>query len=419
MDRGVVELHALADADGARAQDDDFLPVGADRLIFCRNINSGRNSGSSSNAISGAALNAAAGNAPGLIGRVKIGDVAVKLRGAAVDHLVDGADASLLPLHADVTLLPLPEPGDARVRKAAPLRVEEPGGVAGMHPERLFLLDDVLQLVDEEAVDAGEGRDLRTGLFRGISREIPEAQQRRDGEDPVPGAGGKEGEQAFFAPALEFRHVEMGDAGLQGADRLQKTFFEGASHAHDLSGGLHLRSQVLVRVRELVEGEAGHLGDDVVQRRLKGSGRVRERNLVQSHSDADLRRDPGDGIAAGLGGEGRRAGHPGIHLDQVVLEGLRVQRELHVAAALHLQRPDQLQGRVPEHVVLFVGQGLGGTHDDGISCVDADRIQVLHVADRDGGIVRVPHHFVLDLLVSPDAFFNQHLMDRGDCQGVP
>ena len=158
-----------------------------------------------------------------------------------------------------------------------------------MHPEGLLLLDDVLQLVDKEAVDAGEGRDLGPGLFRRVSREIPEAQQSRNGEDPVAGAGGKEGEKAFFAPVLEFRHVEVGDPGLQGADSLQKTFLEGAPNAHYLSGGFHLCSQMLVRVRKFVEGEAGHLGDDIVQRRLKGSRCIRKGDLVQSHSDADLR----------------------------------------------------------------------------------------------------------------------------------
>ena len=122
--------------------------------------------------------------------------------------------------------------------------------------------------------------------------------------------------------------------------------------------------------------------------------------------------------AAGLGGQGGGPGHPGVDLDDVVAEGLGVQGELDVAASLDLQCPDQPQGAVPQEVVLLVGEGLAGGHHDGVAGVDAHRVDVLHVAYGDGGVVGVPHHLVLDLLVALDALLDEHLVDRGELQGV-
>jgi len=41
---------------------------------------------------------------------------------------------------------------------------------------------------------------------------------------------------------------------------------------------------------------------------------------------------------------------------------------------------------------------LAGRDDDGVSGVDAERVEVLHVADGDAVVVAVAHDLVLDLL---------------------
>ena len=180
----------------------------------------------------------------------------------------------------------------------------------------------------------------------------------------------------------------------------------------------HLGGEDVGGVGEFVKGEAGHFGDHVVQRRLKAGGGVGQGNFLQEHTHRDLGRHPGDGIAAGLGGQGGGTGDTGVDLDQVVPEGLRVQRELHVAAALNLEGANQLEGAVAEQMVFLIGQGLAGGHDDGVAGVDANRIDVLHVADGDGSVVGVPHDLIFDFLVAPDALFHQHLTDGGKGEAV-
>lgn len=60
--------------------------------------------------------------------------------------------------------------------------------------------------------------------------------------------------------------------------------------------------------------------------------------------------------------------------------GLRVEGVLDVALAHNAQVADDLDGRVAQHVVLVVVERLAGRHHDGFSSVDAQGVNVLHVA---------------------------------------
>lgn len=92
----------------------------------------------------------------------------------------------------------------------------------------------------------------------------------------------------------------------------------------------------------------------------------------------------------------------------------RIERELHVAAAFDLQGTDQPQGAVAQQLILLVGQRLARSHHDRVARMDADRIDVFHIADRNGRIVVVADHLVFDLLIPLDALLDQHLMHRGE-----
>ena len=50
--------------------------------------------------------------------------------------------------------------------------------------------------------------------------------------------------------------------------------------------------------------------------------------------------------------------------------------------------------------------------------MNADRVDVLHVADGDRGVVGVPHHFILDLFVSLDALLDKNLMHGRKREGI-
>ena len=69
-------------------------------------------------------------------------------------------------------------------------------------------------------------------------------------------------------------------------------------------------------------------------------------------------------------------------------------------------------------MIFLVGQGLGRADYNGVASVDANGIQVFHIAYGNGCIIPVPHHFVFDFLKAPDAFFNQYFPDGGEGKGM-
>lgn len=165
---------------------------------------------------------------------------------------------------------------------------------------------------------------------------------------------------------------------LDGGDRLHHGRLKAVANAHHLAGGHHLGAQRLVGVDELIKGPLRVLDHDVVQRRLKaGAGLAGDiiGDLVQRIADGDLGGHLGNGVAGGLGGQGRGAGHTGVDLDDRVIVAVWLQGKLAVAATLNAQLGDDIQRGGTQHLVLVIGQGLGGSHDHGIAGVDTDGVR--------------------------------------------
>ena len=88
MHGGVVKLNALPDADRAGAKHKNFLFLRDKRFIFL------------------------------FIGRIEIGNIAFKLRGAGVDHLIYGEEAQLFAQRINGDLVDSPKLGDRPIGKA-------------------------------------------------------------------------------------------------------------------------------------------------------------------------------------------------------------------------------------------------------------------------------------------------------------
>ena len=240
----------------------------------------------------------------------------------------------------------------------------------------------------------------------------------RDGKNVVGAEHADIVQQLLRGHVVEFVMVDVVRAYLQRADALEQGFLQIGADAHDLAGGHHLGAQNVDGGGELVEGEPGQLGDDVVQLRLKGGVGVGNFDVLQRHAHGDFRGDPGNGVAGGLGGQRGGTGDTGVDLNEVVFGGIGVERKLDVAAALHLQRPDDLDGGVVEHLHVVVAEGHDGGDHHAVAGVDAHGVDVLHAADGDGVVTRIPHDLEFDLLVALDGLFHQNLMDRREGEGV-
>ena len=276
--------------------------------------------------------------------------------------------------------------------------------------QSLFKFRHLLQLCKEPAVNPGDAEDLvdgRTAL-----------QGLKDGEQPMvihpaePLPDGGAVLRIVFA-------VQAVQTHFRAADGLHQCHLKAGSDGHDLTGSLHLGAQLAAGVGKLIEGPLGHLHHNVVQRGLKaGAGLAGDVvfDLVQGVAQGDFGGDFGDGITGGLGGQSGGTGHTGVHLNDRIFKAVRVQRQLHVAAAHDPQMGDDVQRRLAEHLELLVRQRLGGGHHNGVSGVDTHRVEVFHRADGDHIAHAVPHGLELDLLPAEDGPLHQNLGNGGGVQ---
>ena len=293
-----------------------------------------------------------------LVGRVHVGGLRLELGAAGVDALEDGADAEALALGADRGLGAGGEGGEAGVGEAELFRRRSACGSRGrpVGAQAGLLVDDLADAGEEPGVVAGDGVDLVVGeaVAHGLGGEA----------EAVGGLGGEGvddgglGVGAVGAGDVDL--VEAGEAGLERAEGLLHALVEGAADGHGLADGLHRGGEEGLGAGELLEGEAGDLGDDVVDGRLEGGGGdlgdvVVE--LVEGVADGELGGDLGDGEAGGLGGQGGGAGDAGVHLDDDEAAGLGVDGELDVGAAgLDADLAQHRDRGVAHHLVFLVGQ---------------------------------------------------------------
>ena len=134
------------------------------------------------------------------------------------------------------------------------------------------------------------------------------------------------------------------------------------------------------------------------------------RNLIQPVPDGKLSRNPGDGKAGGLGGQGRAPGDPGVHFDHHHLTVFRVDGELDVGpTGLHPHPGDDLLGSIPHDLVFDVGEGLGRGYGDTVASVDAHGVQILNGADHREVVGRIPHDLQLVFLPAEHRVLDQDL----------
>mmetsp|Transcript_33962 Transcript_33962/g.66956 ORF Transcript_33962/g.66956 Transcript_33962/m.66956 type:complete len:788 (-) Transcript_33962:395-2758(-) len=214
--------------------------------------------------------------------------------------------------------------------------------------------------------------------------------------------------------------LEAGVGRIHHPRGLLDALLQGPSDGHDLADRFHRGADLGGDPVEFGHVPPGNLGDDVVQARLEARlGLFRHGVLDVREGDAqsELGGDERERVSRGLGGEGGGAGETGVHFDDAVIERFGVQRILDVALADDAEVADNIDSGLPEHVVLFVAERLAGRHDDRISRVHAEGIEILHVAHRHAVVGAVPHHLVLHLLPSLHGPFHQNLGGHGQGLG--
>ena len=217
---------------------------------------------------------------------------------------------------ADLALAAAGEAREIAVGEALALQVAQPLRRQRVLALRLDLVGhrlDVGELGQEPRIDLGQLVDLRRrpAALEGAEQR-PHPPIVRDHQLPL--------QRGELLVGLVLRLAEQRGAAaeLERADALQERLLEGAADGHRLADRLHLRGQRLVGLRELLEGPARDLDDDVVdgrlERRRRDAGDV-VRDLVEAIAERQLGGDLGDREAGRLRGQRRRSRDARVHLD--------------------------------------------------------------------------------------------------------
>ena len=238
----VVEFDALSDAVRPAAKDDDFLA--ASRLRF----------------------------ALVLVRGIHVRGPGRKLGRTGIDALVYRTDAQRVTARAHFGFGLLPQMREAPVGKSHAL--ERPQLVGAKIVElalfdRELGVDDLLDLRQEPAIDPR------------VVMNLLERHADAESIGDVPQALGA-GVRQLVGDGIRVHRlqVEAVDAGLQPAQRFLQRFLECAADRHHLADRFHLRGQPVVGLREFLEGEARHLGDDIIDGRLERRRRRSARDVV-------------------------------------------------------------------------------------------------------------------------------------------
>ena len=305
------------------------------------------------------------------------------------------------------------EPREARIGEAAALQCPQPRKIEGCDALGFgtgLLVDEFGDLRQEPRVDAGE-------LMHPIesppgAQRIGHLQQAIRARHPQILC---ETRRAVFAERQRGHRREPIEPGLEAAQRLLQRLLEGTADGHHLAHRFHLRGQTVVRALELLEGEAGNLGDHIVDSRLKrGRGRAAGdvvAQFIERVADRELGRDLGDREPGRLRGERRGTRDARVHLDDDQSAVFRIDGELYVGAAGVDADLAQHRDRCIAHpLVLAVGEGLRRRDGDGVAGVHAHRIEVLDGADDDAVVRPVAHDLHLEFLPTEHGLLDQHLV---------
>src|SRR5215211_574040 len=284
VDASVVELYALADAVGPAAEDDDGGVLLAPDLVLL------------------------------LVGRVVVGRAGGELAGAGVDGLVGRRDTQGPP-HAPHHLERGPRRRrDRLVGQSDPLQLAEILDAERLG-DRAFRRHDPGYGSDKERVYGGTSEDLR------YIHSSPQ--------------GVEDGEDAVRARLVEAGMYVLG-VHLERCHGLHQAFCKRPPYRHDLPYGVHPGRERRCSAGELLEGEAGYFGHDVVEGGLeRGRGRAGYvvRDLIERVTHGQLGRYLRDRKPRRLARQSTRAAYPRVHLDHVVRVALRVDRKLNVGPA--------------------------------------------------------------------------------------
>ena len=240
-------------------------------------------------------------------------------------------------------------------------------------------------------------------------------------EQPFIGQLVQLGVNFFVGKLCHLGHIERAERNFCAAHGLHYSHLEGGAYCHNFARGLHSGAQSALCVQEFIEGPLGQFYYHIVERGLEaGISFARDvvLYLVEGIAEGNLCGDFGNRVARSLGSQRRRTRNPGVYLYYRIFEGIGIERELAVAAALYAQLGYYVERGGAQHLVLFVRKRYGGRDYYRVARMYAYGVEVFHRADGEHVARAVAQNFELYLLPAADVLFDEHLRYGREHQAV-
>ena len=276
--------------------------------------------------------------------------------------------------------------------------------------DNLFEFNDMFEFFEEEHVD-----------FSSIVHHTEvdaKTNELSNSIEAVVGSSADIFEETSCVPIVEFLVIDVANTSFEWTHSFEERFFKRTTHAHHLTRSLHLSAEGVLSSSELVEWETSNFSNHIVESRFERSRSVSNLDFVEAKANGDFSTNASDRVTASFRSKSWRTAHARVHLDEVVVERVRVECILHVTTTFDLQFANDFESRVAEELILFVSKSLRRTNNDRVASVDADRVDVFHITDSDSSVVSIAHHFVFDFFEAFDTLFYEHLVYRRKSEGI-
>ena len=222
------------------------------------------------------------------------------------------------------------------------------------------------------------------------------------------------------SPEILLTATQSEVTNFQASQRFLQRLFESTADGHGFADGFHLHGQNRVGIREFFECPAGNFGDDVVDGWFKTGKRFAGdvvSDFIESITDGQLRGDFCNRESGRFGSQGTGATDAGIHFDDRHAARIGIDGELNVrATGFDADLTHTGDSGIAHPLVFFIGECLCRRDGDGITGVDAHRIEVFDSADDDHVVGLIAHDFHLVFFPAENGFFQQDFIDGREGQ---
>ncbi|MNZ65189.1 hypothetical protein D3C78_833760 [compost metagenome] len=147
------------------------------------------------------------------------------------------------------------------------------------------------------------------------------------------------------------------NTNFQGTNRFMNRLFKSTADRHYFACRFHLRTQLTVRMNELVERPAWNFTYNIVKCRLKaciGLSGNRIDDFIQRVTHRDFGSHFGNRISSCFGRQSRGTADTRVYFDYIILITLRIKCELYVTSTLNIQGANDFERSRAQHLVFAI-----------------------------------------------------------------